>query len=142
MGSTTPPKNINFMFDVDPHHMGPRLVLSGTITNEQREKIVHQQKINKKSGEEWQRFGEIAVQKCFCCEEDIESLNDFIGEKLIEQGIISRDQQKKLIEWQRDLKKSGINVLFGELAVNEGVCSKKDIDNHLNSRPPTPTIAK
>jgi hypothetical protein len=117
-------------FQTERVFFGARLVSAGLISESQREQVSIVQTKLKLNGK-WQRFGDIAVDQGFCSANDVESLTGFLGQKLIEAGILTPTQQQSLAKWQTRLRNKGYNVRYGELMVSEGLCSQTQIDELL-----------
>ncbi len=52
----------------------------------------------------------------------------FIGDRMVEDGLITPEQQIKLTILQRALHREGRHVPFGTLAVQEGFTTQKDVE--------------
>lgn len=106
---------------------GERMVKSGLLTKKQREKVAKVQTQLKIAGK-WKRFGVIAVEQGFCSANDIETMPGFLGQKMIDVGILTPEQNLKLVEWQNSLRNSGYPTRYGDLAISEGLCTQDQVE--------------
>lgn len=107
---------------------GERMIGAGLITPEERDIILAAQARQVKEGKPKMRFGEMAVELGFTTPQAVESLPGFIGEKLVEAGIISPEQQLSLIGKQQELREQGRYMRFGDLVVDSGFCTREEIE--------------
>lgn len=97
-------------------------------------------------------FGKIAVALKFCTQEQVDECVSLqlrmqsphrpapkLGELMVEKGHLTREQSAKVLETQRAnldlvdplLKKRKEAILFGKLAVREGLCTPEEVNECL-----------
>ncbi len=111
--------------------MGDRMIDASLITTEECEYILAGQNKLKNKGK-WSRFGELAVHYGFCTTEQVEALPHYLGDTLVELGILTEKQKITIVKWHKQLRQKNINILLGELLISEGLCTKEQIDAALN----------
>lgn len=52
----------------------------------------------------------------------------FIGDKMVEDGLLTPEQQMKIIIHQRELHREGQHIPFGTLAVQKGFTTQKEVE--------------
>lgn len=112
---------------VSCNRFGMRLIAAGLITPNQRDDIVSKQNEYREKGV-IVRFGEVALLEGYCTRNQLENLPGYIGDALVNLGAISADDKKQILKWQYDLRAKGIDLRFGDIAVNEGFCSREDVE--------------
>lgn len=120
-------QEVDTMSEEEVVHMGRRLIDAGIISENQRDIVLDEQHAWNEQGKHI-RFGELAVEMGFCTTEQVEALPGYMGDRLVEEGLITLEQKQLLISWQKRLRDKGIFVKFGELMVSEGFCSQSEIE--------------
>lgn len=125
---------------VDKRPIGERMVSAGLITEDQRDELLRRQRAEKMDDPMGKRlrFGEMAVEAGYCTQGEIESLPGFIGDKMLDAGLIDDRELKMLLTWQQDQRDKGENAThLGELAIEAGYCDNEDVDNILGKKKET-----
>jgi hypothetical protein len=107
--------------------MGKRMMAAGLITKAQLNQLVIKQSSLKNKGIDI-RLGELAVLEGYTTTEAVESLPGYIGDKLVDAGLITPEQQLSLIGKQKEMRAAGKRIRFGELAVQERYTSLEEIE--------------
>lgn len=109
--------------------IGERLIKAGVLTKEERDHVleVQAEPINKHI-----RFGDLAVREGYCEEGEIESIGGFLGEMLVEAGLLNSEQLKTLLDLQKSMRESGLFAPnIGELAAVREFCDKQEIEDFI-----------
>lgn len=114
--------------------IGVRLISAGCISEDQRDAVLIKQEALNARGQHV-RFGELAVQMGFCTREQVEGLPGYLGERLVQAGLLTREQQGLLVTWQEKLREKGIHIRFGDLASSEGICTQAQIETVVRIDP-------
>ncbi len=112
---------------VSCNRFGMRLIAAGLITPQQRDEIVSKQNEYREKGV-IVRFGEVALLEGYCTRDQLENLPGYIGNALVQLGVITRADKEQILRWQYDLRAKGTDLRFGDIAVNEGYCTRDDVE--------------
>jgi hypothetical protein len=114
------------MVTLEDKWIGERLVKAGVITEQQRKDVlvIQDEPVNSHI-----RFGDIATREGFCQREEIESISGFLGDLLVEKGLLTEEQLEELLRLQKNMRDGGLYAPnLGELAAMHEICDKKDIE--------------
>lgn len=117
--------------DTETNWIGDRLVKEGVLTPSQRDKVIAEQQRLQDEGVN-ERFGIIAVRLGFCETSDVESIPGYIGDLLVDSGIITLDQHFKVMKKQDDIfQAEGRYHRYGDIATEMNFCMRESVEECL-----------
>lgn len=111
---------------------GERMVRAGLLTKEQCSQLLIRQE-NLLAQQHKVRLGSLAVERGYCSQSDIDALPGFIGERMVQAGLLTRSQQRLLLKWQSKLRARGVDVRYGELGITEGFCAEEEVESLMSA---------